>query len=557
MVLVGAVLIAMLAPAPRAEAAGAEPAPPRVLTVGTWDTDMVPWAGNTAAVRDTVAATNLDVLALQGVWTDAARQAILSDPRIAAKYPYSFAPDVKQASVGCDDTVTPGAFQETWIDFMVQTGADTRTLAKSIPMDFQAALAGLQVALTSQACHAALTAAMASYAEGADPVNAIEDAATAPVQYLFDGSTGQLILSARPLEHPEVDYFDHSLYFLRSTVRATVSGVALAFADWPRNYFADIDPELGPFFLGPLQTQAAQGVVAHHIDVLLGDVKTSQATADGTTGYQPGGADVLTAAGYHSTFDQATYCPAASHAGSTPCQASQEVQYTYPDPLPLDNVWANARTSCSRVGTFASTPVSSHVGLIARCTVFPTTQVLDTFDRPDRAPLQSWRGVAASPFYRVGAHRLLAHLGGPLVWNEPFGQTQEAWVTLAKIDPSGTAQGLLLKAQAIASPDAGAISVLYDARAKKVRVSTLRLGARSWTSYAPLTQQLANGDRLGARATSAGTVEVYRNRVLLGTVTLTASDKAFFAGRGGRIGLWTGPGTTAYDDFGGGTAGTQ
>ena len=64
----------------------------------------------------------------------------------------------------------------------------------------------------------------------------------------------------------------------------------------------------------------------------------------------------------------------------------------------------------------------------------------------------------------------------------------------------------------------------------------------------------ASGDQLGARATAGGTIELYRNGLLAGTVTLSAADQAFFNGRGGYIGLlYLAAGAALADDFGGGT----
>jgi hypothetical protein len=98
--------------------------------------------------------------------------------------------------------------------------------------------------------------------------------------------------------------------------------------------------------------------------------------------------------------------------------------------------------------------------------------------------------------------------------------------------------------------------VVYDAKAKAVRVSALRLGRNgAWTLYANQAATFANGDVLGARAKADGTVQIYKNGTLVATVTLNTADQQFFNTKGGKIGIWTAAAPNAlFDDFGGGTA---
>jgi uncharacterized protein len=97
--------------------------------------------------------------------------------------------------------------------------------------------------------------------------------------------------------------------------------------------------------------------------------------------------------------------------------------------------------------------------------------------------------------------------------------------------------------------------VEYDARASKLRISAIRLGAKSWTLYLNQAATFADGDVLGAWALADGTVEMYQNGTLIASVRLNAEDGAFFNSKGGKIGLWTlAASGTFFDDFGGGTA---
>ena len=186
---------------------------------------------------------------------------------------------------------------------------------------------------------------------------------------------------------------------------------------------------------------------------------------------------------------------------------------------------------------------------------FPTSSVLDTFNRANGAAGASWAFGATTLTYRIAGNRLDVQLGGPIVWAPAaFGTSQEAFVTLAAVDTRSPSQGVLLKVQTGSVPNAGAISVVYDAIAQRVRVSTLRTSVPVWQPYAGIAATFVHGDQLGARALPNGTVEVYKNGTRVGTVTLSSSDQAFFNSKGGRIGLWTlaAPGAF-FDAFGGGT----
>jgi hypothetical protein len=181
--------------------------------------------------------------------------------------------------------------------------------------------------------------------------------------------------------------------------------------------------------------------------------------------------------------------------------------------------------------------------------------VLDTFNRPNGRIGKAWDGLTGTAFYGILADRLEVRLGGPVYWSKTdFGPNQGAFVTLSKVDPRGPSQGLLLKIQKGGCPESGAIAVVHDAKGGVVRVTTLRRGARKWTTYGAAVVDLSDGDKLSASATAAGIVNVYRNDLLIASVTLNQADRAFFSGKGGMIGLWTlGSHKTAFDDFGGGT----
>ena len=117
-------------------------------------------------------------------------------------------------------------------------------------------------------------------------------------------------------------------------------------------------------------------------------------------------------------------------------------------------------------------------------------------------------------------------------------------------------QGLVLKGQDPRSNTLGAITVTYQPSTGTVQVVTGRTPPATATSYPALAVSFAAGDQLGARATAAGTVEVYRNGVRVGAVTLSAADQAYFGPRGGYIGLlYANASGATFDDFGGGSVG--
>jgi hypothetical protein len=185
---------------------------------------------------------------------------------------------------------------------------------------------------------------------------------------------------------------------------------------------------------------------------------------------------------------------------------------------------------------------------------FPTTGVLDSFNRANGKVGGSWEGLTDSSFYKLASNKLDVQLGGPLVWKPAsFGASQEAFVTLSTIDSKSLSMGLLLKVQTGSIPNGGGISVVYDAKAKVVRVSALRLERNgAWTLYPNQAATFANGDVLGTRAKANGAVEIYKNGTLIASVTLNAADQAFFNAKGGKIGIWTVAASNAIlDDFGG------
>lgn len=184
---------------------------------------------------------------------------------------------------------------------------------------------------------------------------------------------------------------------------------------------------------------------------------------------------------------------------------------------------------------------------------FPGNAALDAFGRADGSVGSNWEGLTATRFFRVAGGALDVQEGGALVWKSAFGKNQEAFVSFSTVDPLSRSQGVLLKVQTGSVLSAGAIAVVYDGKAKALRVSTMHVGAKAWTAYPSTATTFADGDQLGARALASGDVQIFKNGTLIGTVTLSAADKSFFNSKGGKIGVWMiGAPGAVLDNFGGG-----
>jgi hypothetical protein len=174
--------------------------------------------------------------------------------------------------------------------------------------------------------------------------------------------------------------------------------------------------------------------------------------------------------------------------------------------------------------------------------------VLDDFNRPNGPIGGNWRGAKSR--YRIRDEELRARfLGGALYWrSNTYGPNQEASITLSRIARRAD-QGVLLKVQPWSYWQSG-IKVFYDSGAGEVGVDTIVPGVGE-TILATWPMTLSAGDRLGGRALADGTVEVYVNAVLIGTV----DAGSFFVDEGGAIGLWSRSLLRPYpimDDFSGG-----
>ncbi|MEL4318297.1 glycoside hydrolase family 3 N-terminal domain-containing protein [Leifsonia sp. YIM 134122] len=306
--------------------------------------------------------------------------------------------------------------------------------------------------------------------------------------------------------------------------------------DAPRDRLAEL---AGSLEAGPVKT-AVDGIIAAPIWTVDGAVSDPQAAIDlvadavalvpGTETSDLAIADTL--ASVVRDLAQAAVVDGTAVDGSSAITADAEHALITGDPVRAVELLASV------------------LGL----TPTPPQVVLDDFDRADGRVGANWSGATSTLLYRVKNHALDLQLGGPLIWKEAFGASQEASVTMTKVDPANRAQGLVLKAQPGKTLTTGVI-VAYDARAKVVRITTQR-GFLVGTSYPAIPANFSDGAVLTARVLADGSVEVLRDGDTIGSTKLGAADRGYFNAQGGHVGIWSLAATRAvFDDFSGGTIG--
>jgi glucose/arabinose dehydrogenase len=184
---------------------------------------------------------------------------------------------------------------------------------------------------------------------------------------------------------------------------------------------------------------------------------------------------------------------------------------------------------------------------------FPTTTVLDGFNRANGPLGANWvdpaYGMAGVDIVSNQLHHACCYQA-PVWLPNVFGPDQECYITITQLAANEPGHDLMLKVQGN-SWDNPHLEVRYDDVLKRIGVATYTAPGPGWEDrgfISPVT--FVSGDQLGARAFSNGTVEVYKNGLLIGQVSI---DGWPYAGMGGRIGL-TLDGTTGarFDNFGGG-----
>ncbi|GAB4180485.1 MAG: hypothetical protein Fur005_43030 [Roseiflexaceae bacterium] len=190
-------------------------------------------------------------------------------------------------------------------------------------------------------------------------------------------------------------------------------------------------------------------------------------------------------------------------------------------------------------------------GGVAPGPAFPTTGILDDFNRADGSIGPNWSGETSN-FAIVG--NTLQNISGGygrIGWTTSFAANQEVYTTIDTIPSTADEINLILKDE-----DRGDgwnfLEVWYQPQSGTVQVWSVH----NWGTWIQHGGDIAitfqPGDQFGARANADGTVEIYKNGTLVGSVTVSAAWPS--RDQGGRVGVWLiAANTVVFDDIGGGS----
>jgi len=302
---------------------------------------------------------NLDVLALQEVWTTEARDKILSKTKNTYKYHYW--PQEYNENVGCDfsDPSVHGLSFLYW-DCLVREGVDTQQLQQplsAIPYEcftYAATLALFDLSKTweNQLCLACL-------------INGMEYLPREQSGYIFEmcgsqqgpkyghkGVNGQLILSKHPIQNV-VEHRFPAFIVNRVNIHATIAGVKFGFGHFAFNLLEDIDTDYTGAMYGATQPAHAQDFIDAGVDVIVGDLNTGP-------NYQSLGFNTLLNNGYRLVSPNVpTWCD-KDHAGFLPCLNALSI------PMPIDHILVRKKSAIFsfHATTFNNRPImSDHIGV--------------------------------------------------------------------------------------------------------------------------------------------------------------------------------------------------
>ena len=354
---------------------------------------------------------------------------------------------------------------------------------------------------------AEIASIMTAHSELAEQGLDVIDALTPNLQALLDGQGNTVIITYEQIQQSEA-FLDALLPYASTELQQAVADEQLRF---PLNQL-----------IGQTMSQAWVEINA-----------TSTATPTSTPTFTPTFTSTNTPT-QTLTFTPTNTPTAAPTATNTPTKT--------PTKTPTRTPTSTATRTPTRTPT--NTPTSS--------SNFPSTSILDSFNRANGSIGSSWSGYTSK--YHITSSQMTVDYNGSnsdIYWNNSFGANQEAYVTFTDIDTSASEQDLLLKSQSNTTWGDGVLEVLYDPTGQTVQVWTYEWPA-GWVQYgADIPVTFVDGDTFGARALANGTVEVYRNETLLATRDITSWSH--YAG-GGYIGLWfIGAEDAILDDFGGGT----
>ncbi len=187
---------------------------------------------------------------------------------------------------------------------------------------------------------------------------------------------------------------------------------------------------------------------------------------------------------------------------------------------------------------------------------FPSTGILDAFNRPDQSLGPPWTDDLAA--LRVAGNRLTVTSGGgggggnaSALWDATiFASRQEVFTRLVTLPPAPGKFELMVQGLGSESAD-GYVGVRYDVGPQKLEIRTIAPSGTVTVHrvFAPIV--FAPGDRIGVRTSGDGIVAVYRNAELVAATTLIDWPYSQLTGR---IGVrFENASGAVLDDFGGGS----
>jgi beta-glucosidase len=177
---------------------------------------------------------------------------------------------------------------------------------------------------------------------------------------------------------------------------------------------------------------------------------------------------------------------------------------------------------------------------------FPTTKVLDQFERDDGAVGANWVGTVDEYEIKDKALHHLTSAAPTLLWSTKFATQQEAFAKIVDFGDMAKEINLVLLAQ---DPESGCdyIELIYKPVIQELAVDYCFSG--EWRNAGTFAMTLEKGDELGARIAADRRLLAYVNRKLATTFDISAYPMV----DGGYIGVNSYENESAtWDDFGGG-----
>ena len=327
------------------------------LKIGTWNTMLQPWFTNETEVIKAVAETKFDVLALQSVWSEGAKDRILADPAVSRRYPYSHWTTAHQESAGADlDDPIMNYLVQNYVGCLIAYGVNTQQLYQPagapMPTDCQYLRIGIAIHNYNPA-NALAVACLENAMQELPPANAFDAVgicgASQGKKYAYNGSPGILILSRTPMTNiQEVPFEDFGVK--RVNTHVTIQGLRLGIGSFQANWLLDIDPYLAPLQYGNSSVDQSNDMINAGVEVVVGTVNSGP-------DYQSE-AHLNLLNHFAAQFALPTYCtPALSNLPQCVGKPQRSI----------DNIYIRNGIGSCKTDVFEQAPISDHIGIVASC----------------------------------------------------------------------------------------------------------------------------------------------------------------------------------------------